>query len=169
MLTLIVAASENDSIGKDNELLWHLPKDFKRFKQLTSNYPIIMGRKTFDSLPGVLPNRPHIIITRQKNLIIKNCTVVSSLNEAIKTSNTIHEHAFIIGGGEIYTQSLEIADRIEITRVHTKIEGDTFFPKIDFQKWQLVFEEFHKKDEKHKFNFSFLTYNRKTNNFSHLK
>ncbi len=161
MLTLIVAASENNCIGKNNDLLWHLPNDFKRFKKLTTGHPIIMGRKTFDSLPGILPKRPHVIVSRQKNLIIDQCTTRSSLTEAIKYAYTLNKNIYIIGGGEIYKQSIEIADRIEITRVHTQIEGDTFFPVIDNNKWELIFEEFHEKNKKHQFDFSFLTYKRK--------
>lgn len=161
MLTIIVAASENNIIGKDNDLLWHLPVDFKRFKQLTTGHPIIMGRKTFDSLPGILPKRPHIIISRKNDLFIEKCTVVSSLENAVAVAYKNDTQPFIIGGGEIYKEALKIADKIEITRVHTTIEGDTFFPEIDPEIWQLEFEEFHEKDEKHKYDFSFLTYVRK--------
>jgi len=161
MLTLIAAASENNVIGKNNELLWHLPNDFKRFKELTSNHYIIMGRKTFDSLPGILPNRHHIIISRKRDLIIENCTVVSSLQNAIRLAYANDEHPYIIGGGEIYKKAIEIADKIELTRVHTDIDGDTFFPVIDSNIWQLTFDELHKKNEKHKYDFSFLTYTRK--------
>lgn len=161
MLTIIVAASENNVIGKDNDLLWHLPIDFKRFKQLTTGHPIIMGRKTFDSLPGILPKRPHIIISRKNDLFIEKCTVVGSLENAVAVAYKNDTQPFIIGGGEIYKEALKIADKIEITRVHTTIEGDTFFPKIDPEIWQLEFEEQHKKDKRHKYAFSFLTYVRK--------
>jgi len=163
MLTIIVAASENNVIGKNNALLWHLPTDFKRFKKITTGHPILMGRKTFDSLPGILPNRPHVIISRKKDLFLEKCTVVSSLDDAIVVAQKNHKQLYIIGGGEIYKQALKIADKIEITRVHTNIDGDTFFPKIDTSSWSLTFEEFHKKDDKHKYDYSFLTYNRKNN------
>ena len=158
MLTIIAAASENNALGKDNQLVWHLPDDFKRFKNLTSGHFIVMGRKTFESFPKPLPNRTHIIITRQKDYEVpEGCLVASSLQKAIDLCPD-SEEVFIIGGGEIYKQSIEIADKIDLTRVHTTIEADTFFPEIDTDKWELVFEEFHSKDEKHDYDFTFLTY-----------
>ena len=158
MLTIIAAASENNALGKDNQLVWHLPDDFKRFKSLTSGHYIVMGRKTFESFPKPLPNRTHIIITRQKDYEVpEGCLVASSLKKAIDLCPK-EEEVFIIGGGEIYKQSIEIADKIDLTRVHTTIEADTFFPEIDTDKWKLVFEEFHCKDEKHDYDFTFLTY-----------
>lgn len=161
MLTLIAAAAENNALGKNNDLLWHLPDDFKRFKQLTTGHYIIMGRKTFESFPKPLPNRTHIIITRQgKYSAPEGCIVVDSLKKAIAVCPK-NEEIFIIGGGEIYKQSLALADKIELTRVHTSLEADTFFPEIDLKEWQLVFEESHPKDEKHAFAFTFLTYLRK--------
>ena len=161
MLTLIAAAADNNALGKDNDLVWHLPVDFKRFKKLTSDHCIIMGRKTFESLPGLLPNRTHIIITRQKEYFCKNCIVASSLEEAIKIAFREDEAPFIIGGGEIYKQSINIVDVIELTRVHTQVEADTFFPEIDESKWNLVGEKFYAKDSKHQYDFSFLTYRRR--------
>jgi len=161
MLTLIVAASENNVIGKNNTLLWHLPEDFKRFKKLTTGHNIIMGRKTFDSLPGVLPNRNHIIISRKRDLVIENCAVINSLKNAIRLAYAHDEKPFVIGGGEIYAKAIEIADKLEVTRVHTTIEGDAFFPEIDPNTWSLVAKDFHEKDENHQFDFSFLTYERK--------
>ena len=117
-----------------------------------------MGRKTFESFPKPLPNRTHIIITRQKDYEVpEGCLVASSLQKAIDLCPK-EEEVFIIGGGEIYNQSIEIADKIDLTRVHTTIEADTFFPEIDTDKWELVFEEFHSKDEKHDYDFTFLTY-----------
>jgi len=160
MITLIAAAAENNALGKNNDLIWHLPDDFKRFKTLTSGYYIIMGRKTFESFPKPLPNRTHIIISRQKNYLPDGCYVVDSLEKAIEMTPK-NETVFIIGGGEIYKQSLEIADKIELTRVHHQFEADTFFPEIDVKKWQLIFEEYHPKDEKHLYDFTFQTYVRK--------
>lgn len=158
MLTLIAATSTNNALGKDNQLVWHLPLDFKRFKTLTSEHYIIMGRKTFESFPKPLPNRTHIIITRQKNYEApEGCIVVPSLEKAIEICPK-NEEVFIIGGGEIYKQSIDIADKVELTRVHTEVEADTFFPEIDPNKWEIVFEEHHEKDEKHAFDFTFLTY-----------
>ena len=158
MLTLIAATSTNNALGKDNQLVWHLPDDFKRFKSLTSNHYIILGRKTFESFPKPLPNRTHVIITRQKNYEVpENCIVVSSLEKAIEVCPK-NEEVFIIGGGEIFKQSIDIADKIELTRVHTTVEADTFFPEINLKKWKVVFEEHHEKDEKHAFEFTFITY-----------
>lgn len=157
-LTIIAAASENNALGKDNDLVWHLPNDFKRFKTLTSGHYIVMGRKTFESFPKPLPNRTHVIITRQKNYEVpENCIVVSSLKKAISICPE-NETTYIIGGGQIYKQSMEIADKIELTRVHTKVEADTFFPEIEEEDWQLIASEFHPKDEKHQFDFTYLTY-----------
>jgi len=161
MLTLIAAAAERNELGKDNDLVWHLPLDFKRFKKLTSGHCIIMGRKTFESLPGILPKRKHIVITRQTNYKAEGVVVVSSLEDAIELAKSEDESPFIIGGGEIYKQSIGLADAIELTRVHTNVEADTFFPEIDEQKWVLTNEEIIKKDDKHKFDFSFLTYKRR--------
>jgi dihydrofolate reductase len=160
MITIIAAIAENNALGKDNQLLWHLPDDFKRFKNITTGHYIIMGRKTFESFPKPLPNRTHVIISRQKNYSQLNCIVVTSLQKAIEACPK-NEEIFIIGGGEIYNQSIAIADKLDITRVNHSFEADTFFPEIDLTKWELVFEEFHPKDEKHKFDFTFETYTRK--------
>lgn len=158
MLTIIAAAAENNALGKDNQLLWHLPEDFKRFKTLTSGHFIIMGRKTFESFPKPLPNRTHIIITRQPNYQApESCIVVTSLEKAMELCPK-NEEAFVIGGGEIYQQALDVVDKIDVTRVHTTLDADTFFPTIDPTLWEMVFEEFHPKDDKHAFDFTFLTY-----------
>lgn len=158
MLTIIAAAAENNALGKDNQLLWHLPEDFKRFKTLTSGHYIIMGRKTFESFPKPLPNRTHIIITRQPNYQApEGCIVVTSLEKAMELCPK-NEEAFVIGGGEIYQQALDVVDKIDVTRVHTTLDADTFFPTIDPTLWKMVFEEFHPKDDKHAFDFTFLTY-----------
>ncbi len=156
-LTLIAAAAENNALGKDNDLVWHLPDDFKRFKQITSGHYIIMGRKTFESFPKPLPNRTHVIITRQKDYKADGCIVVNSLDEAIAACPQ-GEEVFVIGGGEIYKQSIGRADKIELTRVHTTVEADAFFPSIDNSKFKLVNEEYHPKDEKHEFDYTYKTY-----------
>tara|TARA_R110000868_G_scaffold52221_4_gene165259 strand:+ start:49839 stop:50339 length:501 start_codon:yes stop_codon:yes gene_type:complete len=160
-IILIAAAAENNALGKDNELLWHLPDDFKRFKSITTGHTIIMGRKTFESFPKPLPNRKHIIITRAKNYqtAFENCIVVHSLEEALKLSET-EQDVYIIGGGEIYSLSLKNANKIELTRVHENFEADTFFPEFDVTKWKLIKEDYHPKDEKHKYDFTYLTYER---------
>lgn len=164
MILLIAAAGQNNELGKDNQLLWHLPDDFKRFKQLTTGHHIILGRKTFESFPKPLPNRKHIIITRQKNYLknstFENCIVVNSIQDALKIVPK-KEVTYIIGGADIYKQSINIADIIELTRVHGSFEADTFFPKIDINDWELTFEEFHAKDEKHLYDFTFQTFARK--------
>jgi dihydrofolate reductase len=160
MITLIAAAAENNALGKDNDLLWHLPNDFKRFKEITSGHHIIMGRKTFESFPKPLPNRTHIIITRQKEYLVENCIVVHSLEDAIAIAPQ-NEEVFIIGGAQIYEQSIPLADKIDLTRVHTSLDADAFFPEFDTSEWNLVFSEKHFKDEKHQYDFTFETYLKK--------
>lgn len=160
MIIMIAAAAENNALGKNNDLVWHLPDDFKRFKELTSGHHIIMGRKTFESFPKLLPNRTHIIVTRQKNYQPDHCIVVDTLEKAIEFIPE-EEDGFIIGGGEIYKQAIKIADVIELTRVHASYDADTFFPEINSDEWQLVKEEYHPKDDKHAVDFSYLTYLRK--------
>lgn len=160
MITIIAAAAENNALGKDNDLVWHLPDDFKRFKRLTSGHYIIMGRKTFESFPKLLPNRTHVIITRKKDYSPEGTIVVNSLDEALRVSK-LDEQPFIIGGGEIYKIGMEATDRIELTRVHGEFEADTYFPEIDEDNWKLIKEEFHEKDDKHDHPFTYLTYERK--------
>ncbi|WP_298246210.1 dihydrofolate reductase [uncultured Christiangramia sp.] len=160
MITMIAAAAENNALGKDNDLVWHLPDDFKRFKRLTSGHHIIMGRKTFESFPKLLPDRTHVIITRKEDYSPENTIVVHSIEEALKVSK-LDDQAFIIGGGEIYKMGMEHADRIELTRVHGEFEADTHFPQIDKSEWEIVKDQFHDKDEKHDYSFTYLTYERK--------
>ena len=159
---MIAAAGENNELGKDNDLLWHLPDDFKRFKKLTSGHSIIMGRKTFESFPKTLPNRRHIIITRDQNykVAFDNCHVVHSVEDALSLVEN-ESLCFIIGGGEIYKLGMPFANKIELTRVHgTFADADTFFPEIDESLWQLIDEEFHPEDQRHKLSFTYLTYRR---------
>jgi dihydrofolate reductase len=160
MITVIAAVAENNALGKENQLLWHLPDDFKRFKTLTSGHYIIMGRKTFESFPKPLPNRTHVIVSRQSNYQPEGCIVVNSLEKAIEACPKTEE-VFVIGGGEIYRQSIKVADKLDLTKVHFSFEADTYFPEIDFTQWQLVFEEFHPKDERHEYAFTFETFVRK--------
>lgn len=157
-ITIIVAASENNVIGKDNQLIWHLRDDLKRFKQLTNGHCIIMGRKTFESFPKPLPNRTHIVITRQTNYQVPDgVIVVHSLEDAIDASK--HDsQPFVIGGGEIYKQAMSIAHTIELTKVHHQFEGDTFFPEVDALKWTEINQTFHDKDGNHEHAFSFISY-----------
>lgn len=157
---MIAAVAENNALGKNNELVWHLPNDFKRFKALTTNHHIIMGRKTFESFPKPLPNRVHIVITRQKDYDPEGCIVVDSMEKAIELCPK-NEDSYIIGGGEIYNLGLPFADIIEITKVHHTFDADAFFPKINKSEWQLVESEENFKDEKHLYDYTYETYIRK--------
>lgn len=162
---MIAAAAEDNALGKDNDLLWHLPNDFKRFKKLTTGHPIIMGRKTYESFPQPLPNRKHIVITRDKNYKIEheNCIVTHSLEEALELVKDI-DLSYIIGGGEIYRLALPISNKIELTRVHATFdEADTFFPEIDASQWRLIEKELQPVDAKHKYAYTYLTYEKKQN------
>ncbi len=158
-ITLIAAAAENNALGKNNDLLWHLPDDFKRFKKITTGHAIIMGRKTFESFPKPLPNRKHIIITRDKNYATNypDCFVVHSLEEALVLTEK-EPIVYIIGGGEIYALGLPFATKIELTRVHASFEADAFFPEIDPKRWKIIQEEYHPKDENHNYDFTYLSY-----------
>ena len=157
-ITIIVAAAENDAIGKNNDLIWSLPNDLKRFKKLTSGHCIIMGRKTFDSFPGLLPNRKHIVISKKLATSFGDkVLVVKSIEDALKATGD-DKNPFIIGGGQIYKLAMDYSDRIELTRVHEHFEADTFFPEIDKNKWKLIIEEFNEKDERHQFSYTYQTY-----------
>ena len=154
---MIAAVAENNALGKNNELLWHLPNDFKRFKFLTTGHHIIMGRKTFESFPKPLPNRTHIVITRQKDYKPKDCIVVDSIEKALAICPE-NETSFIIGGGEIYNIALPFTDKLEITRVHHSFEADAFFPEINSNDWKEIQAEFNPIDEKHKFSYTYQTF-----------
>ncbi|MCY0977754.1 dihydrofolate reductase [Chryseobacterium wangxinyae] len=158
MTTIVVAMGEKNEIGADNQLLWHLPKDLKHFKDLTSGHPIIMGRKTYESIGKALPNRTNIVISRKKNWFEEGILIVGSIKEAVKFAKKIDENIFIIGGGNIYEQTMEITDRLEVTLVKAELKADTFFPKIDPKIWKLSEEVFHEKDEKNQYDFYFQTY-----------
>lgn len=160
-ITLIAAAAENNALGKDNQMIWRLPDDFKRFKQLTTDHYIIMGRKTLESMNGPLPNRTNVVITRQQDYTYEGCTIVNSLDAALAACPQ-NEEVFIIGGGEIYKQSLAKANKIELTRVlGINPEADAFFPEINPAEWKLTESVFHGKDEKHAYEFVFETWVRK--------
>jgi len=155
-ITLVVAASENNAIGKDNQLLWHLPKDMRFFKNTTWGLPIVMGRKTFESMGSrLLPGRVNIILTHQKGLAIDGAIVVNTLEEAMAfAKHQFYKELMVIGGGQIYTMALPLANKVWLTRVHTTIEGDTFFPSLD-SDWELKSVETNSADEKHIYNFDF--------------
>lgn len=160
MIIMIAAAAENNALGKNNELVWHLPNDFKRFKSLTTGHHIIMGRKTFESFPKPLPNRVHVIITRQENYQPEGCIVVDSIEKAIAVCPE-EDDSYVIGGGEIYNLALPFTDIIELTKVHHTFEADTFFPKINKNEWLLVESEENYKDEKHLYDYTYETYIKK--------
>lgn len=152
MINIIVAASLNNVIGKDNKLLWRQSADLKRFKELTTSKTVVMGRKTYDSIGKPLPNRRNIVITRQ-DIEIPGCEVVHSLEEALKLDNEI----FILGGGEIYQKSIILADKIFFTLIETEIEGDTYFPVLG-EEWKEESKEEFLKDEKNQFDYKFINY-----------
>jgi len=157
MITIIAAIAENNALGKNNQLIWHLPADLKRFKEVTNGHHIIMGRKTFESLGKPLPNRTNIIITRNKDYKHEGCIVVHSLEEAIKTADN-DPNPFILGGAEIYKQAMKIADKLDLTFVHQSFEADAFFPEIDLKIWKEIARKDFKADERNAYNYSFLTY-----------
>lgn len=151
---------EKNEIGFENQLLWHLPKDLKHFKDITSGHPVIMGRKTYESIGKPLPNRTNIVVSRQKDWFEEGILIVGSIKEAVKFAKKIDEEVFIIGGGNIYEQTMDVVDRLEVTLVKADLEADTFFPKINEKVWKKVNEVCHEKDEKNQYDFCFQTYER---------
>jgi dihydrofolate reductase len=160
MLSLIVAISQNNVIGKDNKLVWHMPADMRFFKNTTMGHTLIMGRKTFESFGKPLPGRNSIVITRQKDWQYEGVVVVHSLEDAIKSAPA-DEEVFIIGGAEIYRQAMPLCKKMYLTIIHHDFEGDTYFPAIDFSQWNLTSDEKHPADEKNAFDYSFRVYERK--------
>ena len=161
MITIVVAMGLDNEIGADNQLLWHLPKDLKHFKEMTTDHPIIMGRKTYESIGKALPDRTNIVVSRKKDWFEEGILIVGSVKEAVKFAKKIDEQVFIIGGGNIYEQTLDLTDKLEVTLVQTNLKADTFFPKIDPKIWNKTEEVCHEKDEKNEFDFCFQTYERK--------
>ena len=159
MLSIIAAVSENNALGKENKLLWHLPADLKRLKSLTMGHHLIMGRKTFESLGKPLPGRPHVIISRQKNYQPDGVTVVDSLEKAIEFAKH-DDQAFVFGGGEIYRLALPFVKKIYLTRVKALFEGDTYFPELISDEWKMVKCESYSPDEKNLFYYSFEEYDK---------
>ena len=161
MISLIVAVAENNVIGKDNKLPWHLPADLKYFKQTSAGHPVIMGRGTFESLGKPLPGRTNIIITRQQHYKADGCIITDSLETAIAFAReTGTDEAFILGGGDIFRQSMFLAHRIYLTRIFHNFEGDTFFPELNAVDWKLISEKLQSPDEKNKYSFSFQVFER---------
>ncbi len=158
MVSVIVAVAENGVIGDKNSLLWHISEDLRNFKRITSGHPVVMGRKTFESLGRPLPNRKNVVITRQ-DIEIEGCEVVHSLEEALAMFSA-DEEVFIIGGAQIYREAMPIADRFYLTRVHHSYEGDTSFPEWKESEWQKVYSERFERGEKYEYPFTFEVYNR---------
>ena len=163
MLSIIVAVANNNIIGGDNKLLWHIPEDLKRFKQITSGHSIVMGRKTFESLPGVLPNRKHIVITRDKNYTIdnENVEIINSVDEVINRFINTSETAFIIGGGQIYKQLIHSVNNIFLTKVFENFEGDTTFPQIPYDEFIITSESEILTSEKSGLKYQFINLTKK--------
>ena len=159
-LTIIAAVSINNVIGNNNKLIWKLSNDLKRFKNLTTNHSVIMGRKTFESLPKPLPDRDNIVITRDTNYSKPNIQVCSSIEDAINLTKT-DTQPFIIGGGEIYSQTINIVDKIELTRVHEEFDGDAYFPEIPLDIFELINKENYNSDLENEFDYSYLTYKKR--------
>jgi len=160
-LSIAVATGENFAIGKDNQLLWHMPADLKFFKQTTSGHTVIMGRKTFDSVGKPLPNRRNIVITRDKDLKIEGAEVVNSLDDALSITQNEEKPVFIIGGAEIYRQALPKTETLYLTTIHHNFEADTFFPEFDRNEWNVISTEPHQADEKNKYDYTFEVLKRK--------
>lgn len=152
---MIVAMDENHGIGANNDLLWHLPDDFKWFKKNTVGKPVLMGRNTMDSLPKVLPNRLNVVLSSRKENVLEGFVHADSVDKALEICEKEKgEELFVIGGGKIYELFLPKANKLYLTRVHTNIdEADTFFPEIDRSLWNVEYREFHPADDRHKFSF----------------
>ena len=157
MISMIVAADENNVIGKDNQLIWHLPDDLKFFKRMTSGHAIIMGRHTFESVGKPLPNRTNIIITRDKEYQAEGCLVVHSLEGALEKAYEVDSDPFIVGGEQIYRLALPKANTVYLTRIHHEFEGDRHFPELN-DEWKETNSEPHQTDEKHDYPFTIKTY-----------
>ena len=162
MISIIAAIAENRAIGINNDLPWKLPNDMKRFRELTTGHTVIMGRKTFESLPnGALPNRTNIVVTRNNTVTFENCILFDNLQDAIKKHNT-QEEIFVIGGASIYDQVINLADKLYITLVRHSFENaNTFFPEINKNEWIMTEQESFPNDEKHLYPYTFQTYIRK--------
>ncbi len=159
MVTIIAAVAKNNALGKDNQLIWHIPADLKRFKQITTGHHIIMGRKTFESLGKPLPNRTTIIISRNKNYKVEGCIVVNSLAKALEAASD-DKNPFILGGAQIYQKAMELTDILDLTLIHHEFEADVFFPKIDPSIWKEVSRIDYHADDKNKYDYSFVKYKR---------
>jgi dihydrofolate reductase len=164
MITIIAAIAQNNALGKNNDLIWHLPADLKRFKQRTTGHYILMGRNTFESIGRPLPNRTTVIITRNENYAKEDCLIAHSLEDAIEMAKE-EEQVFIIGGAQVYENAIEnnVADVLDITLVHEAFDADVFFPEIDLNIWKEVAREDFEADEKSKLAYSFVRYEKIVN------
>ena len=161
-ISLIVAASENHVIGRDNDLPWHLPDDMKFFVKTTKGHHILMGRKNLESFGKLLPKRTNILLTRDRSYTFEGAKIFYELAEAIQFArDNGEEELMVIGGGEIYRQCMALASTIYLTRVHTQIEGDVYFPELNAEEWVLQEENFHQQDERHAYAFTFQRFERK--------
>lgn len=160
MTTIIAAIAENNALGKDNDLIWHLPADLIRFRKTTTGHHIIMGRNTYESIGKPLPNRTTVIITRNKAYKAEGCIIVNSIAEALEFVKE-DETPFIIGGAQIYNEAIEMVHRLDITEVHQTFEADVYFPKIDLSIWKETKRERFEADEKNIFPYSFVSYIRR--------
>jgi len=162
IISHLVAASENNVIGKNNQIPWHLPNDLKFFKNKTWGMPVVMGRNTYESLDKPLPGRINVVITTKNDWNREGVLVAHTIDEGVKKAcETDCKELFIIGGGEIFKQSMDIVNRIYLTRVHTKIDGDVYYPTFDESKWTLVHEDPRPADDKHAFAYTFQTWEKK--------
>jgi dihydrofolate reductase len=160
VLSVIAAMARNRVIGIDNRLPWHLPADLQHFKTMTLGKPLIMGRKTWQSLPGLLPGRPHIVISRTPDFRAEGAQVARSLDEAIALAGELADEVMLIGGANLYQQALPLADRLYLTLVDAEPAGDAWFPDFDEADWRLESRQDHPADERNRFGYSFLTYRR---------
>ncbi|WP_252234748.1 dihydrofolate reductase [Clostridium sp. ZS1] len=162
MLSIIVAIAKNNVIGNDNKLIWHISEDLKRFKEITSGKTIVMGRKTFESLPGVLPNRKHIILTRDKNFKVNSeCVeIIYDFDELLNKYKNSDDEVFIIGGGEIYKQLLPYSNKLYLTKINKDFDGDTYFPQINYNDFKIDYESDVITDEKSKLEYNFINLSR---------
>lgn len=158
MISLLVAMDKNRLIGKDNQLPWHLPADLAYFKKVTMGHPIIMGRKTFESIGRPLPGRTNIILTRNKNYEMEGCEVIHSIDDVQKMDEQMNEEIFVIGGAEIFKEVLPFADRLYITKIEEVFEGDTFFPEINYDQWKEISVEQGVTDEKNPYTYAYHVY-----------
>lgn len=158
MISFLVAMDENRVIGLNNDMPWHLPADLAYFKKMTTGHTIVMGRKTYESIGRALPNRKNVILTRDQKFTAENCIVIHSIDEALAIMDNNDEEYFVIGGTEIFQQFFPYADRLYITQINEKFEGDTYFPPFDSKEWKVVSREQGIKNEKNPYDYEFLIY-----------